>query len=160
MLWTIARRELADQLTSPRFLIVTLLVIGLTPLTVYVGSRDYSNRLADYSRLAADKQKLGAATRTVNRAGPVLRAIRAPEPLSVLVRGLDGALPAYWDFTEAGLESGPPPARSRRLADVLGSLDLEFLIRVALGLLAILLAFDAVAGEKPGEEHGDSGEEE
>jgi len=148
MVWTIARRELADQLTSLRFLTVTLLAVGLTPLTVYVGARDYVNRLADYSRLAADKQKLAAASRTVIRAGPVLRAIRAPEPLSVLVRGLDGALPEYWDFSEGGVVEGPLAMRPQRLLDILGQLDLEFLVRVVLGLLAILLAFDAVAGEK------------
>ena len=148
MVWTIARRELADQLTSLRFLTVTLLAVGLAPLTVYVGARDYANRLADYSRLAADKQKLAAASRTVIRAGPVLRAIRAPEPLSVLVRGLDGALPEYWDFSEGGVVEGPLAMRPQRLLDILGQLDLEFLVRVVLGLLAILLAFDAVAGEK------------
>lgn len=157
--WTIALRELTDDLTSVRFVIITLLVIGLTPLAVYVGARDYANRLQEYNRLAADRQELAAGPAGKEVRGfdspwtpqndlGVLRALRSPEPLGVLVRGLDGALPEYWDFSPAGLVAGPSPSRAQRLADVLGHLDVEFLIRVVLGLLAILLAFDAVVGEK------------
>lgn len=156
---TIALRELTEQLTSLRFLIITLLLVGLTPLAVYVGARDYTNRLEDYNRLVAEQQELiagpvGKQVRGIDELFTsqnelaVLRTLRPPEPLSVLVRGLDGVLPEYWDFSPAGLIVGPPPSRAHRLADLLGQLDLEFLVRVALGLLAILLAFDAVAGEK------------
>jgi len=152
VVWTIARRELTDQLTSLRFLIIALLVVGLTPLVVYVGARDYSTRLGDYSRLAAEKQKLVGEGKTLWVRGavnvPALRAIREPEPLSALVRGLDAALPEYWDFTPGGVQEGPLAVRPRRMLDILGQLDLEFLVRVVLGLLAILMAFDAVAGEK------------
>src|SRR5581483_8825652 len=155
----IASREVTEQLASFRFLIITFLVIGLTPLAVYVGARDYFSRLGDYNRLETRKQKIasGDAGKAVTGVDDpfadesdniVLRAIRPPEPLSVLVHGLDGALPEYWDFSATGIISGTSATRPQRLADVLGTLDLEFLVRVALGLLAILLAFDAVAGEK------------
>jgi len=150
--WIVALRELSDQMTSLRFLIIALLAVGLTPLAVYVGARDYKNRLAEYDRLQVEKQKQSwkdGPTEVGDRENLLLlRAVRAPEPLSVLVRGLDAAMPAYWDFSAAGIASGPSASRARRLADVLGQLDLEFLVRVVLGLLAILLAFDAVVGEK------------
>jgi len=157
--WIIALRQVTDDLTSLRFLIITLLVIGLTPLAVYVGGRDYSNRLQDYNRLVAERQELMAGPLGKRVSGydypwtpqnelAVLRALRPPEPLSVLVRGLDGGLPEYWDFSPTGIQVGPSASQPQRLADALGQLDLEFLIRVVLGLLAILLAFDAVAGEK------------
>ncbi len=166
VLWAIARRELADHVISARFLVIALLAIGLTPLAVYVGSRDYSARLGDYNRLYRERQELAAGPAgggieraaspfsrrfTVDGTGDslkVLRALRPPEPLSVLTRGLDGAMPEYWDFSPAGIEVGPIASRPQRLADLLGQLDLEFLVRVVLGLLAILLAFDAVSGEK------------
>ncbi len=155
----IARRELIEQLSSARFLIIALLVIGLTPLAVYVGARDYRSRLEDYNRLVAEQQKMiaGPAGKEVRGFDigwtegndlAVFRAIRPPEPVSALVRGLDGALPQYWDFSPTGIVTGPLASRSQRIADVVGHLDMEFLMRVALGLLAILLAFDAVAGEK------------
>ncbi len=156
---TIARREIAEQLSSARFLIIALLVVGLTPLAVYVGARDYKSRLEDYNRLVAEQQKMiaGPAGREVKGFDvgwsegndlAVLRAIRPPEPVSALVRGLDGALPQYWDFSPTGIVTGPLASRPQRIADVVGHLDMAFLMRVALGLLAILLAFDAVAGEK------------
>jgi ABC-type transport system involved in multi-copper enzyme maturation permease subunit len=149
---TIAVRELTDDLTSVRFLIITLLVIVLTPLAVYVGTRDYRNRLEDYNRLMVEQQGLAAGPAGKQVSGSrnleVLRAIRPPERLSVLARGVDGVLPEYWDFSPTGIQVGPLASRPQRLGDVLGQLDLEFLIRVVLGLLAILLAFDAVVGEK------------
>jgi hypothetical protein len=37
-------RELTDQMTSLRFLIVALLAVGLTLLAIYVGARDFKNR--------------------------------------------------------------------------------------------------------------------
>ncbi len=159
MIWTVARRELADQLTSMRFLVVALLVVGLTPLAVYVGTRDYLNRLQDFNRLTAERQALIArqpgkvVTGSDDPFTPendllVLRVLRPPEPLSALVKGLDGTLPQYWDYSSSGSAEGPPATQPRRLIDALGQIDLEFLIRVVLGLLAILLAFDAVAGEK------------
>ncbi len=157
--WLIALRELTEQITSLRFVVVSLLVVGLTPLAVFVGVRDYQNRRAEHDRLASERQSLAAGTSGRHVTGldmpftpqndlAVLRAIRPPEPLSVLVRGLDGALPEYWDFSSTGLEPGPSASRPERLVDLLGQLDCEFLVRVVLGLLAILLAFDAVAGEK------------
>ena len=157
--WLIALRELAEQITSLRFLVISLLVIGLTPLAVFVGVRDYQNRRAEHDRLASERQSLAAGPAGRHVTGmdmpftpqndlAVLRALRPPEPLSVLVRGLDGALPEYWDFSSTGFEAGPSASRSERLVDLLGQLDCEFLVRVVLGLLAILLAFDAVAGEK------------
>ncbi len=157
--WTIALRELTDHVTSARFLVIALLVIGLTPLAVYVGARDYATRLAEYNRLATEQQEMVAGsagervtgrdnTWTQENEMAVLRALRSPEPLSVLVRGLDGALPGYWDFSSTGVAEGPAASLPQRLGDVLGQLDVEFLVRVVLGLLAILLAFDAVAGEK------------
>ncbi|HEY7547468.1 MAG TPA: ABC transporter permease subunit [Blastocatellia bacterium] len=155
----IARREIAEQLSSARFLIIALLVIGLTPLAVYVGARDYKSRFEDYNRLVAEQQKMIAGPAGKEVAGfdkhwtqendlAIFRAIRPPEPVSALVRGLDGALPQYWDFSPTGIVTGPLASRPQRIADVVGHLDMEFLMRVALGLLAILLAFDAVAGEK------------
>ncbi|HYK90099.1 MAG TPA: ABC transporter permease [Acidobacteriota bacterium] len=159
MIWTIARRELADQLTSMRFLVVAFLVVGLTPLAVYVGTRDYINRLQDFNRLTAERQTLisrqpgKVITGSDDLFTPendllVLRVLRPPQRLSALVKGLDGILPQYWDYSSSGSTEGPPPTQPRRLVDALGQLDLEFLVRVVLGLLAVLLASDAVAGEK------------
>lgn len=150
-IWSIAVRELTDHITSARFLVIALLVVGLTPLAVYVGASDYRARLQTYSQLEAERQEVAAGfagERVTGRDGTVLRVVRPPEVMSVLVQGLDAALPMYWEFSSSGIVDGPPATLPQRLADVFGQLDFEFLSRVVLGLLAILLAFDAVAGEK------------
>lgn len=159
VIWHIAGRELIDHLRSARFLMTMALIICLVPLAVYVGLQDYKSRLHDYDRLVSDRQELVAGEAghkvqgmdspwTPENELAVFRAVRRPNPLSVFFHGLDGALPEYWDFTPSGIEEGPSALRAKRLSDLLGQLDMEFLIRVALGLLAILLAFDAVSGEK------------
>ncbi|GEM_PF-3395792 len=128
--WTVAGRELAEQLTSLRFLIIGLLVLGLTPLAIYVGARDYTNRLEDYNRLMAQRQAIraGRAGRRVRGFDEpwtsenelmVLRVLRPPEVLSVLVRGLDGTMPGYWDFSPYGIETGPAALPSQWLGDIL-----------------------------------------
>jgi hypothetical protein len=72
----VALRELTDQMTSLRFLTIALLAVGLTPLVVYVGVKDYGNRLAEHDRLAAE-------IRIQNGRG---RAISEPEGNEASVR--------------------------------------------------------------------------
>ncbi len=157
--WTIAVRELMDALTSVRFLVIALLVVGLTPLTVYVGTQDYADRLADFSRLAAERQALAAGLAgkrvtgiadfmSAQNALSVVRALRVARAAQRALPGLGRRPGGILGLFTRGIEAGPSASRPQRLADLLGQLDLEFLVRVVLGLLAILLAFDAVAGEK------------
>ncbi len=154
----IANREIVEHTASLRFLVITALILVLTPLSVYVGVRDWQGRSADAQRRVAERERLaeGPAGEVLGMDLPftqeddlaVLRVVRPPVRWSALIRGVDAGLPAWWDFTPAGVAVGPPATQAGRLADVYGTLDGEFLVRVVLGLLAILIAFDAVAGEK------------
>ncbi|MCE5247540.1 MAG: ABC transporter permease subunit [Candidatus Polarisedimenticolia bacterium] len=154
----IARRELREHFTSLRFVVIGILVLVMTPLAVYVGARDYASRRDDWARHVADRQKLAEGPAGIVKGMDlpytqgndleVLRVVRPPSRWSVLVRGVDASLPAYWDFGPSGVEPGSPATQTLRLTDAYGMLDMEFIVRVALGLLAILLAFDAVCGEK------------
>jgi len=84
----------------------------------------------------------------VARRSQALRLIRPPEPLSVLVRGFDGALPEFWDVAPDGLHRGAGSEAAARTPESGVSLDLEFVIRIVLGLLAISLAAGALASER------------
>lgn len=156
--WAIARRELIDQVSSLRYLAILLLVLLMTPLSIYVGVKDYEARNEDYEILLQSKQEfishhsdkvygVDLDDTAVNEL-VVLRVLRAPQPLSILTHGMDGELPKYWDFSELGIQPGPPASTISRLADTFQYLDFEFLIRAVLGLLAALLGYDAVVGEK------------
>jgi len=154
----VARREIRDHVASLHFLLITLLVLVLAPLATYVGVRDYQGRLSRHDKLVTERAEIVDSVEgmvhgldlvhTPANDLAVMRVVRMPSKLSVLVRGLDGAIPSYWDFTPAGVMEGPPSSLVRSLTEGAGNLDLEFIVRVVLGLLAILLAFDAVAGEK------------
>lgn len=104
---------------SLRFLAIALLAVFTTPLAVCVGIGDYTYRLSDYSRLLAERQELVLSLEEIRGREDdlkALRALRPPEPLSSLVRGLDSVLPVYWDFSPSGIESGPTVIRNKYAA--------------------------------------------
>ena len=154
MIWLIARREIADHLQSVRFVALCLLALILMPLGAYVNTESYRSRQAYHEVLReATEQALASGRRPA--AGfrqrpddPGLRALRPPAPLSILAVGHDGTLPAYWQLTIDGVIPGPPLGRSEGLAGLVGEVDFLFVVQVILGLLAVLLAFDAISGEK------------
>lgn len=154
MIWLIARREIADHLQSVRFVALCLLALVLMPLGAYVNTESYRSRQAYHEVLReATQEVMESGRRPVSgfRArpdDPGLRALRAPAPLSILAVGHDGSLPAYWQLTIEGAVPGPPLGRSEGLAGLIGEVDFLFVVQVILGLLAVLLAFDAVSGEK------------
>jgi len=154
MIWLIARREIADHLQSVRFVALCLLALVLMPLGAYVNTESYRSRQAYHEVLReATQEAMESGRRPVSgfRArpdDPGLRALRPPAPLSILAVGHDGSLPAYWQLTIEGVVPGPPLGRSEGLAGLIGEVDFLFVVQVILGLLAVLLAFDAVSGEK------------
>jgi ABC-2 type transport system permease protein len=79
---------------------------------------------------------------------PALRAIRAPSRFAVLAMGAESALPAYWQFGTEGVEPGPPAVASGSLATSDGGMDAVFVVQSVLGLLALLLVFDTISGER------------
>ncbi len=157
--WAIARQEIASQTGSLRFVAISILVVVLAPVSIYVGVQDYRERQDEYRRLVQARDVLAQGNSGQAVLGvdsnvtsfnelEVFRVVRPPQPLSVLVRGLDGALSKYWDFSALGIEAGPPASSGSRLADTFQHLDFGFLAVAVLGLLAVLLGYDAVVGEK------------
>jgi ABC-type transport system involved in multi-copper enzyme maturation permease subunit len=143
---TIALREILEHLKSVRVSAIILLMIAIVPLAVIVNHRAYQQRLDNYSQLSTGRR--GGFSMSAGRTGGEYPVYRRPSELSVLVTGADPTMPAYWNFTPNGLQDGPPAAAPRGLAELAGEIDLLFVVRVVIGLLAFLLAFDVVAGER------------
>jgi ABC-2 type transport system permease protein len=158
MIRIIARREIGDHLRSFRYLLLAVLSLVLIPLGTLSGARDYARRADAYQSAIRDQRQLllggSAAPRlhaygwTPNEQDDALRAYRAPVPLSVWARGMDGLLPAYWQFAPRGLEAGPSLDDLTSYIGGLASIDLVFVTEVVLSLLAVLLSFDAICGER------------
>lgn len=145
----VARRELREQLHSTMVWMLVAVALSLAALAGHLGGRRLAMANAVHAALLEQRSHERA------RAGgqltgwqmePALRAIRTTEPLAVLVRGLDAEMPQYWDLGPAGPRQGIAMVESTSFprADI----DLEFIIRVVLGLLAIALAVETVAGQR------------
>jgi len=155
VIWHVARRELIDHLQSVRFLALFLLALTLMPLGAYVNARNYQTREGFYNGLREAQQERLQSDRAPRSGfeldGEVdegLRAIRPPAPLSVFAIGDDQTMPAYWQFGTGGLTEGLQPGVYEGLAGLLGDVDFLFVTQVVLGLLSVLLCFDAICGDR------------
>jgi hypothetical protein len=79
---------------------------------------------------------------------PGLRVLRPPETSSIVITGLAGSVPSYWDFGPAGLRTGRALTDDHDVAAGIGGADLRYVISIVLGLLAVYLALTSVAGER------------
>ena len=156
MIWHVARRELLDHVQSVRFVVLFLLTLALMPVGAYVNGRNYETRHAYYESLrAAQRDKMQTPDVKPHYGftwdgfeDEALRAPREPAPLSVFAIGDDATMPAYWQFATGGLREGSQPAVYEGLAGLLGDVDFLFLTQVVLGLLAVLLVFDSICGDR------------
>ena len=147
MLRAVVKKEMLGHLVSFRFLISTLIMVVLAALAAFVGTQDYSLRARSYeAQLEQQRQEL-AKVHVYSRLKPVVT--RAPEPLSVFDRGFDARLGIA---VELDVFEVPARATGRHRGDELiasaRDLDLTTMIRLVLGLLALLMTFDAVSGER------------
>ena len=144
MIWTIAKREFLEYLKSLRFLTGFLVTIVLVALSTLINTRDYSERLSDYS--AARKEMAGDSY-------PLI-VYRPPEVLSTLVQGLDRTI-----GNRADIQPNMNPVRTsgymvnyasqhHRFVAGFSTVDFSFVVRIILSLMVIFLAYNAVAGEK------------
>lgn len=161
MIGVIARRELLEHVRSPRFLVLCALAVVLLPLAAHVNATRLRARQAQAAALRSAAEARAAVRATESSvyasrygwrtgeplADPALRAIREPPRLAVLVAGAEATMPAYWQFGTEGLEAGPSELASET-GDGAERMDAVFIVQVVLGLLAMLLVFDAVSGER------------
>ena len=148
MLTTLIRRELLAHLLAFRFFVATIVLLALVIANTVVLIYDYERRLALYDNAVQSHHDEVVSTQTFSRLR--LNVDRPPNPLSLFNRGLDKRLgntvrvhrafvPTLWD---AGLHGMDNP-----FLNLLSSIDLVVVFQVVLSLLALLFAYDAVAGE-------------
>jgi hypothetical protein len=143
----IARRELTEILVSPKFVWTFSVASVLLLLTFWVGARGHLLEQRRYeAALAADLRQLVGVTDWLEVSPSVGLP---PQPLEALVSGVaaDIGRTARVDgrgaVEPAGSRYGAEP-----VAALLRLLDLEFVFGIVLSLFALLLGYDAVAGER------------
>jgi hypothetical protein len=143
----IVMREMHEHLLNPVVWGLGALAMVIAVFATRVGLQDLHTRHRVYEGLLAQRQQDRAriGDQVVGwQLDPALRVLRPPQSASAIVRGLDTGVPQFWDFGPAGTRSGHRTAD----ADLDGTADLEFVIRVILGLLAIILAVESTAGDR------------
>ncbi len=146
MLRAVIKKEILNHLVSFRFQISSIVMLVLAVLAAIVGSQDYRLRQARYlEHLTAHQQEMGR-THVYSNLHPSV--FKAPEPLSVLDRGFDARL---GNQVSLDVFTFPRPTVSGSHGEdwiSVGDFDLTTIVRVVLGLLALLLTFDTVSGER------------
>jgi len=152
VIWTIAKHELHSNIITFRFLVSLVLSLALITASAYMFAADYRVRLDSYNRnaqnneLPYDGRLGGIKVHRQIRSG----AERFPSPLGFLSIGSDKKLGNT--ISEISFRKVPREAVGQSggnfLMDMFPSLDMALIIRVVLSLLALLLAYDAISGER------------
>lgn len=147
---TVARKELLDQLSSPKFVFLFSVSTALILLSLYTGSASYRAARDDYQateQLARRELEAREDYNEIARTG--MKVARAPMPLSSFVGGTSSALGRSATVRPQQEPVFAPPAVAETpVLAVLGELDLGVVVRVFLSLFVLLLTYDAIAGEK------------
>lgn len=134
MIWTIARREIADAVGTGRVPLLFVLVVVLLGTGMLVMRNDYHARMDAYALVRPDGME------------PVV--VVPPSPLSVFARELDDAMGRRFELGATNISVGGTQASANPLFGVFPTPDWLFLFRVVLGLVAFLAGYDLICREK------------
>jgi ABC-type transport system involved in multi-copper enzyme maturation permease subunit len=132
---TIFKKELLDQVLSPKFLIVSLLCLVLIPASFLLNSASYNDGFREYDASRREAKD----TTTV---------FRPPSPLSTFGIGLESVLPKSVVFTKYQTEAKGARVQSEVLSNINGKLDFVVIVGSLLSLFAVLYAGTMACGEK------------
>ncbi|MEZ4702684.1 MAG: ABC transporter permease subunit [Rhodothermales bacterium] len=148
MLAHLVKKEILDSLLNQRFIALAVFSIVLMPLSALINYQYFEAR-----KTAFDSQFAEYNQQEDHRYDN--RAYRPPELLSVLARGTEPYMPLYFRFEDvssgrstSAITPGNVEALEFSMLSTFGSFDFLFLVQIVFSLLAVLLAFDMIAGEK------------
>ena len=147
MIWKIAKKEFLLNLMTFKFTVSVVVSIVLTILFVPILAKDYQQRLKTYNdhvtRSEAEMQKV----KVYKNITPTI--YRRPSVLSIFSGGLEKRL-----ANSATIELDKVPEISAAAAQgnpyqvIFPVFDASLIFKVVIGVLALLLAYDAVSGER------------
>lgn len=150
MLCEIIRKEILENVKSPKFVFTFLLCTILILLSVYTGVNNYRAELREYNAgIALNRKNLNDIKSYSALRSWGMKITKPPEVLGTIVTGIGEAFGrratiGNWEDTElvdSKYESNPVSA-------IFHALDLVLIVKIVLSLFAILFTFDAITGEK------------
>jgi ABC-2 type transport system permease protein len=140
-------KELRNHLASFRFWVGALLTVVLAAASAWISARDYSLRLHNYRERMASQQRELQSLSVYSYLQPLV--VRPPEALSVLDTGAETRL-----GTDVAIHLFAVPVEAtgkhggNEFLVSFPPLGLTTIVSLVLGLLALLLTYDAVVGER------------
>jgi ABC-type transport system involved in multi-copper enzyme maturation permease subunit len=150
MLRDIIKKEILDNITSPKFVFTFLLCAVLILLSVYTGVANYGAEKKEFTAaVALNKKNMENQPNYTSLAGIGIKVNKPPQVLGTVVNGVEEAvgrvapvnIAADPNLVDSKYGSNPVFA-------VFGALDLMFIVKIVLSLFAILFTYDAIVGEK------------
>ena len=146
MLITIIKKEILEHLKSAKFLIGLGIIVIMMTGSTFINIQNYVQRHKDY--LKAQEIFTGQNPSSIS-------IFRPPQVLSILVTGKDRSLGNRLELNPySDLPMFPSDyneqysiARHRFFAGF-QAVDFSFVVKIALSLMVIFLAYDAISGEK------------
>ena len=151
MLITLIRRELLDNLMTFRFAAAVFITLLLVVANTIVLLKDYEQRLTAYNTAAQESHQNLREEKTYSAYAGELFVHRPPNPLSIFNLGLDkqvgneinvyhAFVPTIWDAKKHGADNP--------FLNLFTSIDIALVFQGVLSLLALIFAYDALAGER------------
>ncbi len=150
MIWTIAKKDFLLNLMTLKFGVGTVLCVVLIAVFTYVLLGDYQQRLENYNEALVKESDEFREVRVYMNIKPTI--YRPPEILSIFSEGVEKQL-----GSSVKIDLGSVPeisagyAEDNPLLSIFPSLDVSLVLKIVVGILTLLLAYDVVSGEK---EHG------
>ena len=151
MLTTLIRRELLDNLMTFRFAAAIFITLLLVVANTVVLLKDYERRLTAYNAATQESHQKLRKEKVYSRYAMYLVVHRPPNPLSIFNLGLDkqvgneiavyhAFVPTIWDADKHGADNP--------FLNLFTSIDIALVFQGVLSLLALIFAYDALAGER------------
>ena len=151
MLMTLIRRELLDNLMTFRFAAAVFITLLLVVANTIVLLKDYEQRLTAYNTAVKESHAELREQKAYSGYADRLLVHRPPNPLSIFNLGLDkqvgnkvgvyhAFVPTIWDAEKHGADNP--------FLNLFTSIDIVLVFQGVLSLLALIFAYDALAGER------------
>ncbi len=145
-------KELQDNIQNFRFVIALILCVTIIPLGFYVNFKEYEAKEQNYKESVKLYEESHKIILDVMHTGG--EAFRPPSSLSMLSSGVEFLLPnsvetvGYLTYRGAQTQFNNSRSLDSPFSFLYGYLDLTFIVSVIISLLAMLLTYNSLAGEK------------
>jgi len=143
MIWILAQKEFLQNLKTLKFSLFLIFSVILVLLSTFISIRNYESRLTEHLNVEEYQQERKREDK-INR---------KPGVLSILARGADrrmgNSIPIHYINApfKASSHIGHFSQRMRFMSEF-SDIDFAFIVQVIFSLLAIILVYDTISGER------------